>query len=48
MRQNEKRRQIHQSNAKTDRIIENTKRQKITEIFEMLRPQGDQEGIISA
>ena len=41
MKMSEKRRQIHQSNAKTDRIIEATKKEKITEIFEMLRVQGD-------
>lgn len=47
-RSTERRKQIHQSNKKTDRIIEANKRERIMEIFEMLRPQGDNEGIISA
>ncbi len=48
MRQSEQRRKAHLANSKTDRIIENNKREKISQIFEMLRPSGDQEGVISA
>lgn len=32
----------------TDRIIETTKRERLSEIFEVLRVQGDEDGIISA
>ncbi|TNV85154.1 hypothetical protein FGO68_gene11081 [Halteria grandinella] len=47
-RHTERRRQVHTANRKTDRIIETSKREMIMEIFEMLRVEGDTEGIISA
>jgi len=39
---------VHTANRKTDRIIDASKKEMILEIFEMLRPQGDTEGVISA
>jgi len=47
-RDNEIRKQIHMSNKNSDRIIEINKRERIIEIFDLLRPDGDQDGIISA
>lgn len=39
---------IHQSNRKTDRIIESNKRERIIEIYEMLTLADNKEGVISA
>ena len=39
---------IHQSNRKTDRIIESNKRERIIEIYEMLTLADNKDGVISA
>lgn len=44
----QRRKLIHQSNKKTDKIIEQTKRDRLNDIFSKLLPEADQEGYISA